>query len=117
MSVSFLPDFDKLYQDDTKVKNAITADELEVYAENLIQTQKNRGRNVYPVQKAKEKLGFEAQGNPVLIASDASKIRIHPQTKDMFYRPAQSRERMSINWMESPPPPQSKKDKYKMNKI
>ena len=79
-------------------KNAIEADELEEYAERLVATQMKRRHNVYPIQKAKEKLGFESQGRPVLLASDASKIRIHPQTKDMFYKPEHSRDRLSINW-------------------
>ena len=89
---------DKQYQEHLLTKEAIEADELEEYAERLVADQLKRGHKVYPIQKAKEKLGFESQGRPVLIASDASKIRIHPQTKDMFYKPQDSRDRLSINW-------------------
>lgn len=91
-------DLNKKHQEDTKTKMAIEDDQLEDYAENLVATQFNKGYNVHPIKKAKEKLGLEARGCPVLIASDSSKIRIQPQPKDIFYRPEDSRERLSINW-------------------
>ena len=91
-------DENKKYQEDTKTKIAIEDDQLEDYAEKLVSTQFNKGYKVRPIIKAKQTLGLEARGCPVLIASDASKIRIQPQPKDIFYRPEDSRERLSINW-------------------
>ena len=91
-------DRNKQHQEDTKTKIAIEDDQLEDYAEKLVATQFNKGYKVHPIIKAKEKLGLEARGCPVLIASDSSKIRIQPQPKDIFYRPEDSRERLSINW-------------------
>ena len=91
-------DQDKKHQDDVTTKIAIEDDQFEEYAEQLIEKQFNKGYRVHPIRKAKEKLGLEARGCPVLIATDASKIRIQPQPKDIFYRPEQSRDRLSINW-------------------
>ena len=88
----------KRWQDNVTTKEAIEDDQLEEYAEKLVSTQFNKGYNVHPIKKAKETLGLEARGCPVIIASDASKIRIQPQPKDIFYRPQQSRDRLSINW-------------------
>jgi len=46
---------------------------------------------------AKSKMGLGK--GPPLIASDASGIRTHHTTKDIFYKPEHSRERLSITWM------------------
>ena len=91
-------DQDKHYQANITTKEAIEDDQLEEYAERLVATQLDKRYNVYPIQKAKEKLGLEARGCPVIIATDSSKIRIQPQPKDIFYRPEHSRDRLSINW-------------------
>ena len=57
-----------------------------------------RGRNVYPIRKAKSKLGLGL--GPPIVASDSSGIRNFHKPDDMFYKPEHSRERLSINWME-----------------
>ena len=89
---------EKKHQDAVKEHIAIEDDELEVHAEELIAKQFNKGYNVHPIRKAKEKLALEARGCPVVVSLDGSKIRIQPQPKDIFYRPEQSRDRLSINW-------------------
>ena len=89
---------EKKHQDAVKEHIAIEDDQLEVHAEELIAKQFNKGYNVHPIRKAKEKLALEARGCPVVVSLDGSKIRIQPQPKDIFYRPEQSRDRLSINW-------------------
>jgi hypothetical protein len=69
----------------------------ERYTEDLVHNQVARGHNVYPIRKAKSKMGLGM--GPPLIASDASGIRHHHQTKNIYYKPEHSRERLSITWM------------------
>ena len=91
-------DFDRMYQEDRVTKDLITEDNIEAYAERLISRQKSAMKDPYPIEKAKSKLGLSARGKPALVASDNSKIRMYSTTKDIFYRPEEARERMSINW-------------------
>lgn len=56
----------------------------------------NRGRNIHPIQKARDSLGLGK--GPPLLASDASGIRHFHTTKDIFYKPEHSRERLSLTW-------------------
>ena len=91
-------DFEKRLQDDRKRKDLIIEDEIERYAEDLTGTQRRALKPTYPIERAKLRLGLEARAMPALVASDESKIRMFPTPKDIFYRPEEARERMSINW-------------------
>jgi hypothetical protein len=57
-----------------------------------------RGHSVYPIRKAKSKMGLGM--GPPIVASDASGIRNFHVPKDMFYKPEHSRERLSLIWMD-----------------
>lgn len=71
-------------------------DQLETYVEKLLLEEKSKDLNVYPIMKAKQLLSL-GRGVP-LIAADNSGIRLNPLAKNIFYRPEDSRERLSITW-------------------
>jgi hypothetical protein len=70
----------------------------ERYTEAVLHTQVGRGNSTYAIQKAKSRMGLGK--GPPLVASDASGIRTHHVTKNVFYKPEHSRERLSITWMD-----------------
>ena len=71
-------------------------DSVERYTDRLISLQQSLGRDTYPIRKCKNTLGL-GQGPPV-VASDNFDNKIYSVTKDIFYKPIDSRNRLSINW-------------------
>ena len=71
-------------------------DEFEVFAENVITQQKARGRDTYPIRKLKTTLNLGK--GPAIMALDNFDNKIYAQAKDTYYRPVDSRNRLSINW-------------------
>ena len=79
-----------------KYRESVDEDNFEQIAENLISTQQALGRETYPVVKCKAKLALGR--GPPLVAADNFGNKIYAVTKDQFYKPIDSRNRLSINW-------------------
>ena len=88
---------------DQAVQARTQAEELELaravdkHAQTLLAQQTARQRPTGGVRKARYGAILEARGGGVM-ASDKSGIRIHRVEKDVFCRPVDSRERLSLTW-------------------
>ena len=75
---------------------------MERYTEQLLSTQQSLGRDTYSIRKCKSNLALGK--GPALVAAenvylnDHMDNRIQAVTKDQFYQPIDSRNRLSINW-------------------
>ena len=88
-------------------------DKLERYVQDLLLEEKQKDLNLHQIIKAKKSLYLGRsvkvftssqintkslfRGVP-LIAADGSNIRLNPKPTNMFYKPEESRDRLSINW-------------------
>ena len=84
------------YENAIKYSEDLEEDEFEVFAENVITQQKARHRDTYPIRKLKTALNLGK--GPAIMAMDNFDNKIYAQTKDPYYKPVDSRNRLSINW-------------------
>lgn len=85
------------FQEGVKFREAVDEDSVERQAQELLAIQQSLGRETYPIQQCKDALNL-GKGAPVVASDGNYDNRVYSVTKDIFYKPIDSRNRLSINW-------------------
>ena len=80
----------------TKYREQNDEDQFEQFTEKVISTQRSLGRDPYPIRNLANSLCLGK--GPPLVASDNFDNKLFCVPKDIFYKPEDSRTRLSINW-------------------
>ena len=96
----------KDYEDAIKLYEDINEDNFEKHAEDLIFEEKARGRDTYPMRKAK--VAMNLGRGAAIMNMDNFDHKIYANMTDIYYKPIDSRNRLSINWN---PDDKSREDK------
>lgn len=85
------------FQEGIKFREAVDEDSVERQAQDILAIQQSLGRETYPIQQRKDALNL-GKGAPAVASDGNYDNRVYSVTKDIFYKPIDSRNRLSINW-------------------